>query len=349
MIVHSQGSDAEGKPTLQRGWFFAITPTSFSYQNDRSSDNGKKSETEVLRIEARRVAAVARDGTRGDAHVSHARRTAGARLGGAAPAPGLAPALGPHDPHRHRARRTARERGRWLPQAIAMAALARGWGSVILTPAVAAPHHRTLCQVHQDASVTYAVAWVALTSAIPSLHNGGVHRHCTCWRGAVRDPGDLALPDGGGDRVRRACHRPRRPRRDGRGDDPVRRAARAAQPPFPLQRAAHRRAAHSARPAPRLAGRRGSRRAVAHRDQRRSRPGPATRRVRLRLAIPGRRTLFPIASRSRSTSTRRSPAPSSRPSRCRRWWRTPCAMAPPRASTPRRSRLLGAPTAARCG
>lgn len=59
MIVHSQGSDAEGKPTLQRGRFFAITPTSFSYQNDRSSDNGKSWETEVLRIEARRVAAVA--------------------------------------------------------------------------------------------------------------------------------------------------------------------------------------------------------------------------------------------------------------------------------------------------
>lgn len=59
MISQSQGTDAEGKPVLQRARFFDITPTSFTYQNDRSSDGGRTWETGVLRIEAKRVAAVA--------------------------------------------------------------------------------------------------------------------------------------------------------------------------------------------------------------------------------------------------------------------------------------------------
>lgn len=59
MTIQSQGMDAEGKPVLQRARFHDITPTSFKYQGDRSSDGGRTWESAVVRIEARRVAAVA--------------------------------------------------------------------------------------------------------------------------------------------------------------------------------------------------------------------------------------------------------------------------------------------------
>jgi len=59
MIVSGRGTDAEGKPTLIRSRFMAITPASFRFQQDRSSDEGKSWEEGVLKIEAKRVAAAA--------------------------------------------------------------------------------------------------------------------------------------------------------------------------------------------------------------------------------------------------------------------------------------------------
>jgi hypothetical protein len=59
MVQTGRGADAEGKPTLVRSRFHDITPGSFKWQQDRSSDNGKSWTEGVLRIEARRVAAAA--------------------------------------------------------------------------------------------------------------------------------------------------------------------------------------------------------------------------------------------------------------------------------------------------
>lgn len=59
MVMSSRGTDAEGKPTILRTRFFAITPTTFKFQQDRSSDDGKTWEEGTLRIDARRVAATA--------------------------------------------------------------------------------------------------------------------------------------------------------------------------------------------------------------------------------------------------------------------------------------------------
>jgi hypothetical protein len=59
LTMTSAGTDAEGKPSLTRSRFFAITQTTFKYQSDRSSDGGRTWDTAVLRIDAKRVAAVA--------------------------------------------------------------------------------------------------------------------------------------------------------------------------------------------------------------------------------------------------------------------------------------------------
>jgi hypothetical protein len=59
MVVSGRGTDAEGKPTILRTRFFAITPAAFRFQQDRSSDDGKTWEEGVLKIEAKRVAATA--------------------------------------------------------------------------------------------------------------------------------------------------------------------------------------------------------------------------------------------------------------------------------------------------
>lgn len=59
MVQNGQGTDAEGKPARVRSRFQDITPTSFKWQQDRSSDNGKTWTEGTLRIEARRVAAAA--------------------------------------------------------------------------------------------------------------------------------------------------------------------------------------------------------------------------------------------------------------------------------------------------
>lgn len=59
MTMTGAGTDAEGKPALMRARFFDITPTSFKYQSDRSTDGGRTWETAVLKMEAKRVAAVA--------------------------------------------------------------------------------------------------------------------------------------------------------------------------------------------------------------------------------------------------------------------------------------------------
>lgn len=59
MTMTSAGTDAEGKPSLTRSRFFEITPTTFKYQSDRSTDGGRTWDSAVLRIEAKRVASSA--------------------------------------------------------------------------------------------------------------------------------------------------------------------------------------------------------------------------------------------------------------------------------------------------
>ena len=59
MVQDGQGTDPEGKPALVRSRFQDITPNSFNWQQDRSSDNGKTWTEGTLRIEARRVGAMA--------------------------------------------------------------------------------------------------------------------------------------------------------------------------------------------------------------------------------------------------------------------------------------------------
>lgn len=59
MRLTGQGADAEGKASLTRTRFHAITPTSFRFQQDRSTDDGRTWTEAVLRIEAKRVAAAA--------------------------------------------------------------------------------------------------------------------------------------------------------------------------------------------------------------------------------------------------------------------------------------------------
>jgi hypothetical protein len=59
MTVASYGRDGEGKAYVQRARFHDITPNSFRFTADRSFDSGKTWDTDVLKIEARRVAAAA--------------------------------------------------------------------------------------------------------------------------------------------------------------------------------------------------------------------------------------------------------------------------------------------------
>ncbi len=59
MVTTSQGTDEEGKAFVGRTRFFDITANAFKYQQDRSYDGGKTWDDALLRIEAKRVAAVA--------------------------------------------------------------------------------------------------------------------------------------------------------------------------------------------------------------------------------------------------------------------------------------------------
>jgi hypothetical protein len=59
LVMTSVGKDAEGKSYVQRSRFFDITPTSFSFQADRMLSGERTWDTAVLKIDARRVAAVA--------------------------------------------------------------------------------------------------------------------------------------------------------------------------------------------------------------------------------------------------------------------------------------------------
>jgi hypothetical protein len=59
MTTLGEGRDAEGRPYRTRTRISSITPTSFRYQQDRSSDDGKRWDEALLVIDARRVAASA--------------------------------------------------------------------------------------------------------------------------------------------------------------------------------------------------------------------------------------------------------------------------------------------------
>ena len=59
MRVRSMGRDSDGAAYVQRVRFYDITPTSFKYQADRSTDGEMTWETAVLRMEARRVSPTA--------------------------------------------------------------------------------------------------------------------------------------------------------------------------------------------------------------------------------------------------------------------------------------------------
>ena len=59
MVITGQSVDEEGRPLQTRTRFFDITPTSFKYQQDRSSDGGKTWDEGILKIAAKRVAAAA--------------------------------------------------------------------------------------------------------------------------------------------------------------------------------------------------------------------------------------------------------------------------------------------------
>ena len=59
MIVTGSGTDAEGKAYLTRSRFHGISRDKFSFQQDRSTDNGRTWVDGVLKIEAKRTAAVA--------------------------------------------------------------------------------------------------------------------------------------------------------------------------------------------------------------------------------------------------------------------------------------------------
>lgn len=59
MVIVGQGTDEEGKAYQTRTRYFDITPASFKYQQDRSSDGGKTWDEATLKIAAKRVAATA--------------------------------------------------------------------------------------------------------------------------------------------------------------------------------------------------------------------------------------------------------------------------------------------------
>ncbi len=59
MELTGRGTDPSGKAVLTRSRFQAITPTTFRFRQDRSSDEGKSWDEGVLVIEAKRVATAA--------------------------------------------------------------------------------------------------------------------------------------------------------------------------------------------------------------------------------------------------------------------------------------------------
>ena len=59
MVLAGRGTDADGKPTMIRTTFSKITATSFTMQQDRSTDDGRTWTEATLTIEAKKVAAVA--------------------------------------------------------------------------------------------------------------------------------------------------------------------------------------------------------------------------------------------------------------------------------------------------
>ena len=59
LTMTSRGVDGDGKPYVSRATYFDITPMSFRYRQDRSTDDGKTWKEGVLSIEAKRVAAAA--------------------------------------------------------------------------------------------------------------------------------------------------------------------------------------------------------------------------------------------------------------------------------------------------
>jgi hypothetical protein len=59
MQLTGRGTDTEGKPQITRTRFHTITPTTFRFQQDRSSDDGKTWTEAIIRIEAKRVSATA--------------------------------------------------------------------------------------------------------------------------------------------------------------------------------------------------------------------------------------------------------------------------------------------------
>lgn len=60
MVVTSRGVDADGKPSLNRSRFFEITPGSFRFQQDRSSDDGRTWTEGVVKMDAKRSATAPR-------------------------------------------------------------------------------------------------------------------------------------------------------------------------------------------------------------------------------------------------------------------------------------------------
>ena len=59
MTATSQGTDADGKPYILRGTYSDITPTTFRFRQDRSTDGGRTWNEGVLTIDAKRVAGAA--------------------------------------------------------------------------------------------------------------------------------------------------------------------------------------------------------------------------------------------------------------------------------------------------
>ena len=59
MWVSGRGRDQEGRPYVSRTRYYGIKPDAFSFRQDRSLDDGKTWKEGVLRIEAKRTAAVA--------------------------------------------------------------------------------------------------------------------------------------------------------------------------------------------------------------------------------------------------------------------------------------------------
>lgn len=59
LVTTSRGADAEGKAYMTRTRFYDITPGSFKFRQDRSTDEGRSWTEGMLSIDAKRVAAIA--------------------------------------------------------------------------------------------------------------------------------------------------------------------------------------------------------------------------------------------------------------------------------------------------